>query len=175
MAHACTTLRTTRGVRGGSPLIFTTVGTHGAPFDRLVRRMDTLAGKTDEPVWMQVGHATVTPSRAAYQRFYSTSEYRRLFSESRTVVSHAGVGTLLEAARAGKPLVCVPRQRQFGEHWDDHQLEICTELAREGTLHYVEDPQDLDLATLAVAQPPSFPGSATRLAERILGFLEDMV
>jgi UDP-N-acetylglucosamine transferase subunit ALG13 len=154
-------------------LIFTTVGTHDAPFDRLVRRMDALAGETEEPVWIQVGHATVTPGRAPYRRFFLPEEYRRLFEESRTIVSHAGIGTLLEAARRRKPLVCVPRLRRFGEHWDDHQLEICRELARSGTLHFVDDPNDLDLTVLSRAEPPEFPGSGNGLGERVAGFLRE--
>lgn len=156
-------------------MIFATVGTHDAPFDRLVRRMDDLAGEIEEQVWMQVGHTTVTPARAPYRRFFPPEEYGTLFEKSRTVVSHAGVGTLLEAAQLQKPLVCVPRLRRFGEHWDDHQLEICTELTRSGTLHYVEDPDDLTLEVLSQAEPPEFPSSAEGLGNRIVGFLQEAV
>ncbi len=122
---------------------------------------------------MQIGAATVLPVRAPHQRFFSTVDFRRLFRESRAVVSHAGVGTLLEAARIRKPLVCLPRLHRFGEHWDDHQLEICAELARSGTLQYVEEPEDLDLMAIEKAQPPVFPDASTRLVDRISSFLRE--
>ncbi len=154
-------------------MIFVTVGSHEAPFDRLVQRMDELAGQTEEPVWMQIGSATVSPVRAPHRRFFSTVDFRRLFRESRAVVSHAGVGTLLEAARIRKPLVCLPRLHRFGEHWDDHQLEICAELARSGTLQYVEEPEDLDLVAVENARPPVFPDASTRLGDRISSFLRE--
>ncbi len=173
MAPVSPPVRTASGVRRGGALIFVTVGTHEAPFDRLVQRMDELAGWTEEPVWMQIGSARVSPVRASHRRFFPTAEYRRLFRESRAVVSHAGVGTLLEASRIRKPLVCLPRLHRFGEHWDDHQLEICAELARSGTLQYVEKPEDLDLVAVANARPPVFPDASTRLGDRISSFLRE--
>ncbi len=135
--------------------------------------MDALAGETDETVWVQTGHATVRPSHASYRRFFPETEYRQLFWASRAIVAHAGLGTLLEAARARKPLVCLPRLRRYGEHWDDHQLEICAQLSESGTLHYVQDPEDLNWEALARAEAPVFPGSGTGLADRIMSFLEE--
>ncbi len=154
-------------------MIFVTVGNHDAPFDRLVQRMDVLAGQTEEPVWMQIGPAKVRPTHASFRRHFNEEEWGRMILKSRTIVSHAGTGTLLAVAQSRKPLVCLPRQRRFGEAWDDHQLEICSELARSGTLCYVEKPEELSLQTLARAKPPAFPQSATRLTDRIHRFLRE--
>ena len=44
------------------------------------------------------------------------------------VVAHAGVGAALAALEVGKCPVLVPRRHARGEHVDDHQIQIATEL-----------------------------------------------
>jgi UDP-N-acetylglucosamine--N-acetylmuramyl-(pentapeptide) pyrophosphoryl-undecaprenol N-acetylglucosamine transferase len=45
------------------------------------------------------------------------------------VISHAGVGSALTALRCGKRPILVPREASRGEHVDDHQRQLATELA----------------------------------------------
>ena len=48
--------------------------------------------------------------------------------EADVVVAHAGVGTALAALEVGKCPVLVPRRLAHGEHVDDHQVQIASEL-----------------------------------------------
>jgi UDP-N-acetylglucosamine transferase subunit ALG13 len=48
------------------------------------------------------------------------------------VVAHAGTGAAITAIEQGICPVLVPRLRQYGEHVDDHQVQIAAELARRG-------------------------------------------
>ncbi len=153
-------------------MILVTVGTHSAPFDRLIRRMDRIAELTDEEVLMQVGTAGFRPSNAAYFRFLSEEDYEKAFRRSRVVVSHAGVGTILRCALSEKPLVCSPRLRRYAEHWDDHQLDLCRALSQGGRLEYFSNPDGLNLEALDEAVPPRPPQTGSRLAEEILSFLD---
>jgi UDP-N-acetylglucosamine transferase subunit ALG13 len=45
-----------------------------------------------------------------------------LMARARIVVGHAGPGTVLDARRAGRLPVIVPRLARFGEVVDDHQV-----------------------------------------------------
>ena len=47
-----------------------------------------------------------------------------LFASADVVISHASSGPVLMARRFGVPLVVVPRQKQFGESFNDHQLHF---------------------------------------------------
>ena len=152
-------------------MILVTVGTHSAPFDRLIRRMDRIAELTDEEVLMQVGTARFRPSHAPYFRFLSEEDYERAFRKSRVVVSHAGVGTILRCTLSEKPLVCSPRLRRYAEHWDNHQLDLCRALSQAGRLQYFSNPDGLNLKALDEAVPPRPPQSGSRLAEEVLSFL----
>ncbi len=48
------------------------------------------------------------------------------------VVTHAGVGSALAALKHGHCPLLVPRRRVRGEHVDDHQVQICSELVKRG-------------------------------------------
>ncbi len=146
---------------------------HPAPFNRLVRRMDEIATETEESTFLQIGTASPAPINGSYARFLSDSEFDRLFDESRIVVSHAGVGTILKAALLEKPIICVPRLRRYGEAWDDHQLEICQQLSRTNGLSYFQRTERLGLGELDSASPPALHEASENLAGRILSFLQN--
>lgn len=58
------------------------------------------------------------------------------------VVTHAGVGTVMQLLEMGKSPVVVPREKNRGEHVDDHQFQI-SELLIEQNLAVVARVQDL--------------------------------
>ena len=50
-------------------MIFATVGLHYMGFERLIRKMDELAGEIDEEVIIQTGHTKYQPRNAAFFAF----------------------------------------------------------------------------------------------------------
>jgi UDP-N-acetylglucosamine transferase subunit ALG13 len=82
--------------------------------------------------------------------FVPYEELRRLVSEARIVVTHAGAGSALLALGQGKRPVLVPRLAQHGEAIDDHQVSFAKRMAGLGLAHVVFDPMNLPgfLATL---------------------------
>jgi beta-1,4-N-acetylglucosaminyltransferase len=113
-------------------LILVTVGMHNQPFDRLVQAADELASLVEEPVVIQRGVSRYTPTFGQYFDFADEAQMRKWVSEARVVVSHGGAGSIISALQAGKSLVIVPRLKRFGEHFDDHQLELAEALAKVG-------------------------------------------
>ena len=50
-------------------MIFVTTGTHSQGFDRLIQKMDEIAGKINEEVIMQIGSAKYKPKNAKFFNF----------------------------------------------------------------------------------------------------------
>jgi hypothetical protein len=125
--------------RGQRPLrVALSVGTL-FPFPRLVERLRN-ALPTDAEVLLWQDGRTVAPA-----------ELRAAFGAADAVVVHAGVGAALEALDAGRAPLLVPRLRRFGEHVDDHQIQVARELERRG-LALVRDAGEIvsdDLTALA--------------------------
>jgi hypothetical protein len=106
------------------------------PFPRLVERLAAALPPDAERVLWQTGDA------GSGVESTSPREVRSAFRAADVVIAHAGVGAALEALDAGRRPLLVPRRRRFGEHVDDHQLQVAGELQRRG-LATVSDPEGL--------------------------------
>ena len=123
-------------------MIFVTVGTHEQPFDRLVAYMDQLkeTGVLTEEVIIQTGFSTYEPKHCRWQKLFPYKEMVRMVDEARIVITHGGPSSFIMPLQIGKIPVVVPRQKQFEEHVNDHQLVFAKALAeRQGNLIVVED------------------------------------
>ncbi|AKB29148.1 Beta-1,4-galactosyltransferase CpsIVG [Methanosarcina siciliae C2J] len=126
-------------------MIFVTVGSHYQGFDRLIKKMDEIAGKTDETVIMQIGYTTYKPVNAEYFSFLEGfEEILRLNREARVVVSHAGAGSIVTALKEKNPVIVVPRLKRYNEHMNDHQLEIAKAMSENRNVTVIHDIDSLD-------------------------------
>jgi beta-1,4-N-acetylglucosaminyltransferase len=125
-------------------VIFVVTGNHTLPFDRLVREMDGVAGRIGERVVIQKGPSKVETIHAESLGWAYGKDLESYFESARIVVCHAGVGTILEARKRGKPIIVVPRLRRLGEVFDDHQLEIAAAASESGSIRYARDFKDLE-------------------------------
>jgi UDP-N-acetylglucosamine transferase subunit ALG13 len=151
-------------------VIFAAVGTvHG--FERLVRMVDEWSATSDEQVIAQIGSTRYEPQHCTWFRFASPSEMREHIGASRAVVTHAGVGMILEVLESRRTMLLVPRMAERGEHIDDHQQELAGFLAREGIGSVVESAADISRALergSAVSMPPSRRGDLVRAVAEVL-------
>jgi UDP-N-acetylglucosamine transferase subunit ALG13 len=113
-------------------LILLTLGTHEQPFDRAIDMVAGLGGA--QAVLVQHGHTAPRPGLAGFEwvKFVERERMRELVAEASTVICHAGVGCIVTAVTLGKTPVVIPRLARFGEHVDDHQLQITTEMETAG-------------------------------------------
>jgi UDP-N-acetylglucosamine transferase subunit ALG13 len=141
-------------------------------FERLIKEMDEIAGRTDEEVIMQIGETAYEPKNATYFKFASREEMDGLYEAARVVVCHAGVGSIFTALDHGKPVIAVPRRKKYGEHVDDHQLEIARELEKEGAIIAIYNISDLEKALHSIGANPVHIGSERM---RLVNALRDYV
>lgn len=83
---------------------------------------------------------------ATWVEFMPFQDVVDTMARAKSIVCHAGVGTIITALRAGHTPVVVPRQARHGEHVDDHQLDIATRFAERGLIRCVTS--EIDLAPL---------------------------
>jgi|ETNmetMinimDraft_23_1059889.scaffolds.fasta_scaffold08543_3 UDP-N-acetylglucosamine transferase subunit ALG13 len=131
-------------------MIFVTVGTHNQSFDRLVKKVDEIAENLEEDVIIQRGHTVYKPKRANFFDFASRDKMRQMMKNARVILSHGGAGSIIFALKAKKPLIVVPRLFSFGEHVNDHQLELVQALEEDKRVRAVYDIDDLDNALNSV-------------------------
>ena len=114
------------------------------PFDRLIRTVDAWAAAHPEtPVLAQIGRGSYEPVHARFVRLMPPQDYARHVAEAELFVAHAGMGSIITAIEAGRPLLMLPRLRARGEHNTDHQLATVRNVANRPGLHVVADDADL--------------------------------
>ena len=150
-------------------MIFVTVS--GFKFERLVKKMDEIAGRLKERVVMQTGLTSYKPRNAKYSKYIDPSRLAKAIESSRLVVSHGGAGSIIDALKSGKPLIVVPRKKEFGECSSDHQLQLARQLEREGLAEAVYDVEGLEEKIKSMPKRRRAYKSSER--KKLINFLND--
>lgn len=130
-------------------MIFVTLGANPHPFTRLARKVDEMVGNGEimEEVIMQLGTTPYKPAHIRnYKKFFETGaggEHEKILHNCSIMISHAGLGNIMQARKFKKPIIVVPRRKKYGEHIDDHQSEIARYMERRGMCIAVYDLKNL--------------------------------
>ncbi len=160
-----------------TPQLFASVGSMFA-FDRLVRAVDDWAAAHPEvPVLIQIGSGDFEPRHAAFVRMMPPGLYQQRIAQAKLFVAHAGMGSIIAAIQAGKPLLMLPRRRDLGEHTTDHQMATLAKFAGRTGLHSAADeialPTAIDalLADTGAPPEPIAPFASAELIGRVRAFI----
>lgn len=107
-------------------MIFITLGSQKFQFNRLLIEIDRLVEekKINEEVFAQIGYSDYKPKNYKYKEFLDRDEFAEIMSRCNKVITHGGTGAIVGAVKMGKKVIAVPRLAKYGEHVDDHQLQI---------------------------------------------------
>ena len=107
-------------------MIFVTLGSQKFQFDRLLKEIDRLikTGRITEEVFAQTGYSTYHPKYFLYKNFLNREEFKKCIEKSSFVITHGGTGAIISSLKIGKKVIAVPRRVEFGEHVDNHQLQL---------------------------------------------------
>jgi UDP-N-acetylglucosamine transferase subunit ALG13 len=153
-------------------MIYVTVGTMYMPFTRLLSAVDKIAVETDEEIIVQTGMDKDIPKHCTCFDFKSREEILEIQARARVVVSHAGIGSVIDALKAGKPLLVVPRLAKYREHTNDHQMDLAGAVERRCWGRMVLDMDEL--ANLC-ANPPKPPASYTPAKEPLIATVREFL
>lgn len=157
-------------------MILVITGTSPYRFDRLIKEMDSIAKENHEEVIIQTGRIGYKIQNTKQFKFLSNKEFTKLYESARLIVSHSGIGSIITALHHNKPIIIVPRMKKHGENLDDHQLEIASEIEKEGIATVVYDVRNLEkLIKNGHAYPiRGFKSERTILIEKLGRYLIDL-
>ena len=128
-------------------MIFVTVGTHPGQFNRLVKRIDEIAPQIKEKIIVQRGFTKYVPKNV--ESFEFAPDLSPYFNKARIVISHSATSLIEFIMSHNKPIITVPRQKKYGEHINDHQVEFADFLAKKAGVLCIKDITRLDAKLLA--------------------------
>ena len=110
-------------------MIFITLGSQKFQFNRLLIAIDEqiTQRKIIDPVFAQTGYSDYVPQNFEYKNFLNRDEFSQAEEKSDIVITHGGSGAIIGALKKHKKVIAVPRLAKYGEHVDDHQLQLVDE------------------------------------------------
>ncbi|MDX2116370.1 MAG: glycosyltransferase [Planctomycetota bacterium] len=156
-------------------MIFVTVGAQMS-FDRMVRAVDDWAGaRGRRDVFAQIGPTSYRPRHIEWTEFIEPEEFRRRVQEASVLVAHAGMGSILTALEAGKPILVMPRRGDLRETRNDHQIATARRFLDLGKVAVAFDeaelPAKLDQVEMQTAAGKISPFASDRLLEAVRAFI----
>ena len=113
-------------LRRESNMIFVTLGSQKFQFNRLLQKIDELVKEEaiKEEIFAQIGYSDYKPENYQYKDFLNRNEFSEIQSKADVVITHGGTGAIIGAVKKGKKVLAVPRLAKYGEHVDDHQIQL---------------------------------------------------
>ncbi len=128
--------------------IFITLGSQKFQFNRLLKEVDQLCEKhkISSEIYAQIGYSDYLPKHYEYKDFLDREEFTAEMDKADIVITHGGTGAIIGAVKKGKKVIAVPRLAQYGEHVDDHQLQLVAQFKEQNLICGIEDCNELDYA-----------------------------
>jgi UDP-N-acetylglucosamine transferase subunit ALG13 len=92
------------------------------PFDRLIKAADDWTEATGATVFAQVGNGKYKPKHMEFAGMMAPEQFNIMLRSASLIVAHAGMGSVISAMEAGKPIVVLPRRAADREVTTDHQI-----------------------------------------------------
>ena len=115
-------------------MIFVTLGTNDKSFERLLVEIDKQIelGNIKDKVVVQSGFTKYSSKNMKIVDLMSMDEFTDNIKKCDVLITHGGVGTILDAIKCGKKIIAFPRLSKYKEHVNDHQIEIINEFCENG-------------------------------------------
>ena len=71
------------------------------------------------------------------------NKFNELIKQADIIITHGGVGSIVTSVKLGKKVIAVPRLKKYGEHVNDHQIQIVKDFNDKGYIIGIENVEDL--------------------------------
>ncbi len=156
-------------------MILVLLGTQDNSFHRLLEKIQELIDKKviKEKVIVQAGRTKFESKDMEIFSLVPQDKLKEMMEKSDLVITHGGVGSIVMALKMGKKVIAVPRLSEFGEHVNDHQIQIVDSFNKQGFLIGVTELDDLEEA---IEKAKKFePKKFVSQTENMINLIEDFI
>lgn len=158
-------------------MIFITLGSQKFQFNRLLIAVDQLieAGIITEEVFAQVGYSDYVPRKYKFKKFLDRQEFSNIMDRADIVITHGGTGAIIGALKKGKKVIAVARLSKYGEHVDDHQLQLIEQFKEQNLICGLSECNDIGNALNYIKNHAfnTYSSNTSRYIESIEKFLNE--
>lgn len=144
-----------------------TLGTQHQEFTRLLDYIEKSDLKGE--IIVQAGYTKYESKRMKIFNFISYDEMEKYIDKSDLVITHAGTGSIVMPLKKDKKVIACARLSKFGEHVDDHQVELVDVFYSEGYILKVDEDTSLNevLKNIKDFKPKKFVSNTKKFIENL--------
>lgn len=144
-----------------------TLGTQHQEFTRLLDYIEKSDLKGE--IIVQAGYTKYESKKMKIFDFISYDEMEKYIDKCDLVITHAGTGSIVMPLKKGKKVIACARLSKFGEHVDDHQVELVDVFYSEGYILKIDEDTSLDevLKNIKDFKPKKFVSNTKKFIENL--------
>ncbi len=159
-------------------MILVLLGTQDKPFERILKSVSRQIdkGNIKEKVVAQTGCTSFEHKKIKTFDFMPKEKLYELMDKARLIITHGGVGTITECISKGKKVIVVPRLKKYGEHTNDHQLQITKEFAMKKYVLPLYDTKNLSvvLEKAKSFKPIKYQSNSENFKKKIKSYIDNI-
>lgn len=160
-------------------MILVTLGTQDKPFSRLIEAVEKQIelGNIKDEVIVQSGCTKYESNKMKIIDYIPIKEFGDLLKKADFIITHAGVGSIIEGLKNNKKVIAVARKKEYGEHVNNHQEQILENFGEKGYIIPVYNLKDLykGLEKLEGFKPKEFKGNNTIFLDKLKKEVENLL
>lgn len=157
-------------------MILILLGTQNNSFNRLLeeiqRNIDN--GNIKEEVIVQKGYTKFESKDMKMFDELSPDEINKLIEKADIIITHGGVGSIINSITRGKKVIAVPRLKKYNEHVNDHQIEIIDSFNENGYIIGIHNVEEIEKALKQIEnfKPQKYKQNTGNIIKIIEEFIE---
>ena len=131
-------------------MILVLLGTQNNSFHRLLEGIDKIIEEKiiEEEVIVQAGYTKYESKNMKILGLIPLAELEKYQDEANLIITHGGVGSIVSSIKKSKKVIAVPRLHKYGEHVNDHQIEIVERFNKNGCIIGLKGVEELKQAII---------------------------
>lgn len=158
-------------------MILVTLGTQDKDFSRLLKAIDREIENKNikEKVIVQAGYTKYESKNMEMFDLIDSDELDKLVKDCSLLITHGGVGSILNGIQNNKKIIAASRLKKYKEHTNDHQKQIVKEFSDRGYLLELRDFNKLDklLDKAKTFKPTKFKSNNSNFIKKIDKYIEE--
>lgn len=159
-------------------MILVLLGTQNKPFSRILKAIskEINNGNIKDKVIAQIGCTEFDDQNMELFDYKDKEELNKLIKKADVVITHGGVGTIIECLDYNKKIIAVPRLKKYKEHTNDHQLQIVEEFSKLGFIKALNDFDKLPdlLKEIKTFKPAKFKSNNENFKNKVKEYIDSI-
>ena len=158
-------------------MILVSLGTQDRQFTRLLEAVEKQIklGNIKEKVIVQAGETKYQSDCMEVFDLIPSKEFLKLLKECNVLITHGGVGTIIDGLHQHKKIIAAARLSEYGEHKNNHQKQIIQEFNKKQYILELDDFEKLDqkLKEIETFQPKEYESNTKQFICDLESYIDD--